>query len=238
MIDGLTDPLAAVRAIGFLDVDLQAKGFRPSLSTDFQAFSELRRSLRGGEPEAALFDSRVSAISPRKGFWMSLATTGQKTVALQAFRADHAEPSLADWALGWILGIYMKRSELIVPERVHASANSVARRYSGIVVYHGELWLDPTVRGQDLMEPFSRLGVLLSYVRWHPQAIWALNSERMALQGKMTQMGYAHQERGFLHWRFLPGSADKSEWLSIADRASIEQLIGEMVFTRSEYPPG
>lgn len=238
MVDGLSDPLAAVRAVSSLDQDLRGKGFEAILDTDFSAFATLRRQVRGGEAEGPLFDPHVSAVSPSKGFWMSLVTPARRTVGLQAFRADHAEPTLADWALGWILGVYLKRAELIVPERVAAPVSSVAQRYSGIVVYHGELWLDPEFRGLQLMEPFSRLGVLLAYVRWHPQAIWALNSERMAMQGKMMQMGYAHQERGFLRWRFLPGSADRSEWLSIADRASIEQLIGDMIFTESGYRPG
>lgn len=239
MVEGLFDPLAAVRAIASLDQMLSQKGFRPSLSTDFRAFADLRRTLRSGESEAALFDPQASAISPNKGFWMSLvAEEDGRTAALQAFRADHAEPTLADWALGWILGIYLKRSELVVPDRVEPPVNSVAKRFSGVVVYHGELWIAPDFRRRQLMEPFSRLGVLLSYIRWHPQAIWALNSEKMVMQGKMTQMGYAHQERGFLRWRFLPGSAEQSEWLSIADRSSIEQLIGEMTFTQSRSPPG
>lgn len=238
MVEGIADPLAAIRATGLLDETLAQRGFRSTLHTDFAAFARVRRELRDGEMEAPLFDSEVSGISPAKGFWMSLSNAEGKTVALQAFRADHAEPTLADWALGWILGIYLKRSELIVPERVDPPQNSVAKRFSGIVVYHGELWIEPAHRKLDLMEPFSRLGVLLSYLRWRPVAIWALNSQKMAMQGKMTQMGYAHQERGFLRWRFLPGSADSSEWLSIADRSSIEQLIAEMTFTPPEYRPG
>jgi hypothetical protein len=238
MVEGIADPLAAVRAVCSLDVELGGLGYRAALQTDFAAFSALRRKLRNGEAEAALFDVHASAITPKKGFWMSLANAEGRIVALQAFRADHAEPSLADWALGWILGVYLKRSELIVPERIEPPANSVAKRFSGTVVYHGELWLEREFRGQNLMEPFARLGVLLSYIRWQPVAIWALNSEDMALQGKMTRMGYAHQERGFLRWSFLPGSADSSEWLSIADRSAVEQLIEEMVLTRPECRPG
>lgn len=237
-MEGLGDPLGAVRAIAALDQDLEGRGLTVSLSTDFAAFTALRPKLRDGEPVAALFDPAASALTSDKGLWMSLTGRDGRILALQAFRADFAEPSLADWALGWVLGIYLKRSELIIPELVAAPANSVARRIRGVVVYHGELWIDPGYRQQSLMEPFSRMGVLLSFLRWRPAAVWALNSEKMALKGQMTRMGYAHMERGFMRWRFMPESADASEWLSIADPESLEQLIGEMVFTRSGCPRG
>lgn len=238
MVEGLADPLGAVRAIAALDQDLKERGVTASFSTDFAKFSALRSKLRGGEPVAALFDPEASALTSDKGFWMALATPDGRTLALQAFRADVAEPSLADWALGWVLGIYLKRSELIIPEHVAPPANSVAKRISGVVVYHGELWIEPSFRQKSLMEPFSRMGVLLSYLRWRPSAVWALNSELMALKGQMTRMGYGYMERGFMRWRFMPGSAEASEWLSIADRESLEQLIGEMVLTRSGCRPG
>lgn len=238
MVEGLADPLGAVRAIAALDRELAGHGFTVSLSTDFAAFTAVRSRLRGGAPVAPLFDPAASALPSGKGFWMKLAGPGGCTRGLQAFRADFAEPSLADWALGWMIGIYLKRSELIIPAAVAQVDSSVAKRISGVVVYHGELWIEPTCRRQSLMEPFSRMGVLLSYLRWRPAAVWALSSEAMALKGQMTRMGYGYMERGFMRWRFLPENADASEWLSIADRTSLEQLIGEMVLTRSGCPQG
>ena len=38
-----------------------------------------------------------------------------KTISLQAFRLDLVHPNLADWALGWMTGLYVKRQELILP---------------------------------------------------------------------------------------------------------------------------
>jgi hypothetical protein len=238
MVEGLVDPLGAVRAISALDRELAEHGFSVSLSTDFAAFTAVRSKLRGGAPVAPLFDPAASALPSDKGFWMKLTGPEGSTRGLQAFRADFAEPSLADWALGWMIGIYLKRSELIIPAAVAQVDNSVAKRISGVVVYHGELWIEPTFRNRSLMEPFSRMGVLLSYLRWRPAAVWALSCEAMALKGQMTRMGYGYIERGFMRWRFLPENADASEWLSIADRTSLEQLIGEMVLTRSGCPQG
>lgn len=233
-MEGLADPLGVVRAIATLEQELAAAGFSVSISTDFAAFAAIRAKSRGGAPVAPLFDPAASALPSDKAFWMRLDGPEGRPQGLQAFRADFAEPSLAEWALGWMLGIYLKRSELIIPAAVAQVDNSIAKRIKGVVVYHGELWIEPSCRRRSLMEPFSRMGVLLSYLRWRPAAVWALSDEPMALKGKMTRMGYGYIERGFMRWRFVPENAVASEWLSIADPASLEQLISEMVLTRSE----
>ena len=237
MAHGLGDPLAAARAIAAVDGTLMKRGFKSSLDKDFAAFSAIRRKLRSGKPESAVFDPLASAITPNKAFWMSLADAQGQLVALQAFRADHAEPTLADWALGWMLGVYLKRSELVVPQSIMPPANSVAHKVSGTVVYHGELWLNREVRGDQILEPFARLGMLLSYIRWRPKAIWALTDSKMAHYANMPRWGYAHQERGFMSWQLEPDGACTSEWLSVADRPSLERLIRELVIRRSEYRP-
>jgi hypothetical protein len=235
MVAGLVDPLAAARAIAAVDNTLMKRGFTASLDTCFTTFSAIRRKLRSGEPESAVFDPQASCITPKKAFWMSLTDAQGQVVALQAFRADHADPTLADWALGWMIGVYLKRSELVVPQRIAPPPNSIAHTLSGTVVYHGELWLNREVRGDHILEPFARLGMLSSYIRWRPKAIWALTNGKMAYYANMPRWGYAHQERGFMSWQFQPDGACVSEWLSVADRPSLERLIREVVLRRSEY---
>ena len=235
MSHGLVDPLAAARAIAAVDATLMKRGYTASLDTDFATFSAVRRKARSGKQESAVFDPLASAITPKKAFWMSLTDGQGETVALQAFRADHAEPSLADWALGWMVGVYLKRSELVVPQRIKPPPDSVAHKLKGTVVYHGELWLRHEIRGDQILEPFARLGMLLSYIRWRPKAIWALTDSKMAYYANMPRWGYAHQERGFLSWQYEPDGACMSEWLSVADRPSLERLIRELVIRRPEY---
>jgi hypothetical protein len=235
MSHGLADPLAAARAIAAVDATLTKRGFTASLETDFAAFSAIRRKLRSGKPESAVFDPEASALSAKTAFWMSLTDCRGEVVALQAFRADHAQPTLADWALGWMIGVYVKRSELVVPQSIQPPATSIAHKLSGTVVYHGELWLKPEVRGEQILEPFARLGMLSSYIRWRPKAIWALNSDKIAYFANTSRWGYSHQERGFMRWQFQPDGACQSEWLSVADRPSLERLIRDVVIRRSEY---
>lgn len=235
MSHGLTDPLATARAIASIDASLTRRGYTAVLNTDLSAFAAVRPTLRSGKPVAAIFDPQASAITTKNAYWMSLNDTNGEVVALQAFRADQAEPSLAEWVLGWMIGIYVKRSELVVPQRIDPPANSIAHKISGTVVYHGELWMSQAIRGEPVLEPFARLGMLLAYIRWRPKAIWALTNGRMAYYANMPRWGYAHQEHSFLTWQFEPSGASPSEWLSVADRPALERVIREVALKRPEY---
>jgi hypothetical protein len=101
-------------------------------------------------------------------------------------------------------------------------------------VYHGELWIDNHHKG--LFEIFTRMGMLLSLVKWQPEALWCLGNKAMATRGHFTRSGYVHIERSFLRWTWEPAGADQVEWIGVADARHLEFLVAEMT-TESKYPP-
>jgi len=72
-----------------------------------------------------------------------------------------------------------------------------------------------------------RLGIFLAMMKWQPQAVWAIIGQSMATRGLITRLGYAHLERGFLQWEFLPEGGDEVEWLAIAESDALEYLLQE-----------
>ena len=224
----IADPLVVARACALLEEEMRRAGFSVHIDGDFEAFSETRRKIRGGR-EAPLFDPAVTSLPPARAFWMAVRNAEGAICGLQAFRLDHADPTLGEWALGWVLGIYLKRNELIIPDAVRPAETSISHRITGPVVYHGELWIDRRVRNRHLVEWFSRLGMLLSLIKWQPAALWALIGNAMATRGHMIRMGYAHMEPGFMRWQFLPEGADPNEWLGLADALSLQRLAEEIV---------
>ncbi len=224
----IADPLVVARACALLEAEMNRAGFSVHIDGDFEAFRDTRRQVRGGR-EAPLFDPAVTSLPPERAFWMAVRNGEGTICGLQAFRLDHADPTLGEWALGWVLGIYLKRNELIIPDAVRPAETSISHRLTGPVVYHGELWIDRRVRNRRLVEWFSRLGMLLSLVKWQPAALWALIGNAMATRGHMIRMGYAHMEPGFMRWQFLPEGADPNEWLGLADALSLQRLAEEIV---------
>lgn len=224
----LDDPLAASRVIETLRAGLVARGLIVEFSDDFERFDRLKRECRDGQLSAPMFDPAVANVDGELAFWLALHDAAGTTCAIQAFRTDFVEPNLADWALGWVLGVYLKREELLIPQQLNVAPHSIAKTLSGRIVYHGELWLDRSMRGHGVMEDFAKLGIFLSLVKWQPEAIWCLCSNRLATNGTMTRMGYAHLERGFFNWSFLPDGADEVEWLAAATKNSLELMIQNM----------
>lgn len=209
-------------------------GFSFELSSDFNEFAKTRNAVRGSAV-SPMFDLAASRSLNDHGFWMMAKEVDGKIAGLQAFRLDEADPNLADWVLGWMMGLYAKRREMIIPSGLAPPDHSLSHLIRGPVVYHGELYIDKHSKG--CFNVFPRLGMLLALVKWQPEAIWALTGSAMATRGHMVRMGYGHLEQSFLTWDWEPEGADQSEWLGIAERRHLEFSVAEMTATEGKYLP-
>jgi hypothetical protein len=228
----LEDPLGTARAIAALHDELAGYGHACRISDDLNEFNALKLGLRG-ERAHPYHDPEICGLGSDRAFWMSLAGSEGGVIAIQAFRLDTVETSLADWAPAYTIGLYMRRQELLIPMHASPPKNSIAERLKGRLVYHGELWIDKAVRNRKVADAFGKLGLLLSLIKWQPHAIWALASQQMATHGHLTRMGYSHLERGFFRWKWASEGIDTVEWLAVAERPAMEQLIADMLTTEA-----
>jgi hypothetical protein len=223
----LQDPLGAVRVAARLLEQSREFGLETRISSDFNAFATLRQELRG-KPVSPMFDPVTGGLTPERAFWMGSYNAEGRCVAINAFRLDHVEPNLAHWALGWMVGLYIRRAELIVPSHIAPPASTASSRIRGQCVYHGEAYIDPkALRQRDAVEVLPLLGMMLAFIKWQPDALWAVGSEAMATRGLYARIGYPLVERSFLRWEWLPDGADPVEWLALVDRNDLEFLVQE-----------
>ena len=222
---GLADPLRTVTVIADLIAAGAKMGYSFEISNDFPELAKQRQLLRNSDV-SPMFDSTVSRDLADSGFWMSAVNGQGEIVGLQALRFDDAQPNLADWVLGWMMGLYAKRREMIIPRQLHTPDHSLASLVRGKVVYHGEVWIEKHSKG--CFDLFPRLGMLLALVKWQPEAIWCLVGESMATRGHAIRMGYSHLEQSFLTWEWKPEGAETVEWIGIAERRQVEFAIAEM----------
>lgn len=223
----IDDPLGTVKAATGIASDLEQLGCVIHVSTNLNDLTTARMAARNG-PVTPFFDPMVSGLTPDRFFWIALKSSSGSIVALQAFRHDYVDTSLAEWAPVYHIGLYMRRNEVCLPIHTAPSKFSIADRIRGRLVYHGEFWVDAHARHRNLFEKFSRLGILLSVIKWNPDAIWALSNKQMASYGHLNRMGYTHLENGFLRWQWTSEPEHQIEWVSVAERRSIEQLVSEM----------
>jgi hypothetical protein len=227
---GLVQPLAAARAATLLETELQALKLRVQVSNDMVELDTVKRKVRQ-IPVAPMHHHAVGVFDRERAFWMSMTDQAGEVVGLQAFRFDQIDTHLADWCVNYMIGVYMRQNELMVPAFSKPPEGSIAERLTGKLVYHGELWMAKQLRSRRAFEVFARLGLILSVIKWRPDAIWGLASAQMAGHGHLTRVGYTILERGFLRWQWASEGIDPSEYLVAAELSSLESLIEEMTAT-------
>lgn len=231
---GLRNPLGAVRVASSLERELTDLKLTVTTHDDLRMLVAVKQSVRQ-EVVSPYFDPSVNEAGGNRFLWMQLNDDKGQIVGLQAFRVDDVNSSLADWGPSYTIGLYMRRQEMLVPLLASPPAGSISERIRGRLVYHGELWIDRSVKARRVVEVFGRLGLLLTLVRWNPDAVWALASQTMATRGHLNRMGFGYIERGFFSWQWGPEGADDVEWIAIAERRGLEQLIEEMLTTPQQY---
>ena len=233
---GLHNPLGIARLIAKLEAKLLATGYRVGVSSDFAQLDKTKLELRKARV-GPMHDADVCDFSDERAFWMSLIDSNGQTVGIQAYRCDYVDTSLADWLPNYMIGVYMRREEIMMPSHPKPPRGSISWRLRGRLVYEGELWIAPAAKGKNVFDSFARLGMLLCIVKWNPDAIWGLASEKMANHGHVGRIGYTILERGFLRWEWASKDVDPIEYLAAIPGSAFEQMIEEMLTTESEYQP-
>jgi hypothetical protein len=223
---GIPNPLAAAEVVHSLLQRARALDIEPFFSVDFNDFARQRLAVRG-TMASPMFDPAVGRLQD-KAFWLGARNRQGEVVSLQAYRLDYVDTSLAEWVVGWMAGLYLKRHELMVPAYLEPPSNSRAGRVRGRLVYHGEIWLSPNLRNRSYFDTMPFLGMLLAYLKWYPDAIWGLVSDQMANHGHVTRMKYPHLEPSFLRWELCVEGVPKNEWLVLAELRDLNFLVEEI----------
>ncbi len=233
---GLHNPLGIARLCAQLEAKLLAIGFSIELSSDFALLDKTKQELRQSRV-GPMHDVEVCDFSDERAFWMQMRDDKGQTVGLQAYRCDYIDTSLADWLPNYMIGVYMRREEIMMPSHPKPPRGSIAWRLRGSLVYEGELWLAPAAKGKNAFDSFTRLGMLLCIIKWNPDAIWGLASEKMANHGHVGRIGYNILERGFLRWQWATKNVDSVEYLAAITNNAFTQMIEEMLTTEAECQP-
>jgi hypothetical protein len=222
---GVPDPMkTSMVACKLHQLAIEA-GVEPFISNSMEEFAEVRNSFRD-QAASPMFDPSITAIEG-KAFWLGGRNSEGRIVSLQAYRIDYLDTSLAEWAMGWMSGLYMKRQTLMVPKFIAPPHNSRSARITGRVVYHGEIWIDQELRGKKIFEIMPFYGMTLAYLKWYPDAMWGLISNYMATKGYGTRMRYPHLEHSFLRWSVHPEDVPSNEWLVLAEQTDLDYLMAE-----------
>ncbi|GAB4391176.1 MAG: hypothetical protein Tsb0032_01860 [Kiloniellaceae bacterium] len=202
--------------ISNIDQIAERHGMKIDVSSDFEAFRDLRTAQDKRLPISPIFDQRVSEISPTDGFWIKGTSESGELVHLQAVRLQ----TLRDVTLAEHLyqhrDIYAPPGVEVDLEQTNYGACPASRRITGKVCYHGELWLKGGpggYRGHGLTAALPRLALALAHMAWSPDYMFGLVHPMAACKGLAAREGYMHLEPGGILWQRKDRDEVYDEWM-------------------------
>jgi hypothetical protein len=220
------DPLRISRFVSGIDRFADEAGLKLEMCKDFVAFRDIRAAMNDRSPMSPIFDPSVTDVGPGNGFWLKGTDTSGKIVHLQATRQSNLQDiSLADHLyelrrLYRLPGLDMEtdvdRDSLRAPA-LHA--------ISGRVCYHGEIWLDESLRGKGLSAVLPRLLLALVLLKWSPDYVFGFVPTKLAYRGLQAQYGYMHVQPGGILGH--PQSVERpvNKWLAWLSRQDLIHLM-------------
>lgn len=225
-MNALSDPLRLSRYISGIDRQAADAGLTIELCRDFGEFRAIRETMTDRTPMSPIFDPTVTDVGPGNGFWIKGTGADGRLLHLQATRRSDLEGvSLADHLydlrrLYQLPGLDMDRD--VSRDSLRAPA---LQRISGKVCYHGEIWLDPSLRGCGLSAVLPRLLLALVLARWSPDYVFGFVPTKLAYRGVQAQYGYMHVEPGGILGQNPCAAAPINKWLVWLSRQDLMHLL-------------
>jgi hypothetical protein len=144
------DTLRLSKYIASLDEIARQAGIEIELRTDFGHLMELCEKLPDKPAPTAMFDPMKADIGGHNGFWLKGCDSNGVPVHVQAARVYDMNGTNLDRELSSLRAFYASPDHAPGDERCVCAA-PMAKRITGTVCYHGELWVrgqEPNYRGQ------------------------------------------------------------------------------------------
>lgn len=123
----------------------------------------------------------------------------------------------------------------VKPATVRSHPGPRANALTGKGVYHGEMWLERSLRGGDFASQLNRFGMYLAYKEWEFDFVFGLMSWALACDGFRDRIGYMHGEPLAVVWDTLTSKKQHQVWTVYMERDDIQHLLRLPAVEFSEY---
>ncbi|MCP3441133.1 hypothetical protein [Bradyrhizobium sp. CCGUVB14] len=209
----MVDQLQVSRFLHAYDAAAAERGIKLSIGFDFWEYVRITGSASTKGPTYPNFRPDRSPIKPGDGYWIKGVDKNDEVALLEAARLyDLSRSNLAEH-LQSLKAFYAEPT-------VHAHASDrcvctahAAKKITGNVAYHGDLWVRKDFRGRGIPQIASGIARGVSFAMWAPDFLCALAPRWRIDKGVVAQNGYAHCEPGGSILRLLEYHIVDEDWL-------------------------
>ncbi|WP_407185282.1 hypothetical protein [Bradyrhizobium centrosematis] len=212
-VSGVVNLLQVSRFLNVYDAVAAGKGIELSIGFDFHEYVRITASASTKGPTYPNFQPDRSPIKLGEGYWIKGVDENDEVALLEAARLyDLSRTNLAEH-LHSLKAFYAEPAVHAHPsDRCTCTAPS-AKKITGKVAYHGDLWVRKDFRGQGIAKIASGITRGLSFAMWAPDFVCALAPRWRIDKGVVAQSGYAHSEPGGSILRLVEYNIVDEDWL-------------------------
>ena len=207
------DRLTISRQIIELTGQVKNEGIHIEYQINFGYLREVVASIPDKRVVSAMFDVKKSDIGSENGFWIKGTDQSGRVVHVQAIRFDDLTGTTL--ARHWDVhrSLYQPpEMKLDLGKTIFASAPA-AHEITGLVCYHGELWIHKGLRRKHLASRLANIAMLIALTRFRPDYIYCLITPKVVRTGLSVRNGYLHLHPHGIRWHLPQDQCPFDEYL-------------------------
>ncbi|CAH2405053.1 hypothetical protein [Mesorhizobium escarrei] len=221
----LANPLHVSRFVQVHDEAAAQKGIKISVGFDFRRYVSITEATPTKTRTYPNFRPDRSPIETGDGFWILGLDKNNDVATVQAARlydlsssnfAEHLESLKAFYADPTVHAHPQDRCICIAPS---------AKKITGKVAYHGDLWVRRDFRGQGVPRIMQGIARGVSFAMWSPDFLCGLMSRWLLDKWIVTKYGYSHYEPGGSILRLVEENIVEEEWINWLTGDELRRLV-------------
>ena len=199
----------------YVDI-IRSNGLNLATGSDFSYFTSIPKIQPARHNINPAFDPAFADLNDRNALWMIIQNAENEIVGTQAMKIlPVKEGTLGEYLENNVWDFRTYGYDLD-QNKTECHLTSEASNMSGVIAYHGELWLDGGqngLRGGSMAVMLTRLMILVGMLKWAPDFYIGLQSPMTSCRGLAVREGYMHTEQRSILWYQKKSETPMEDWL-------------------------
>ena len=210
---GVVNPLQVSRFLQVYEDAAAQRGVKLSIGFDFNEYVSITQAAATKRPTFPNFRPDRSPIKLGEGYWIVGVDHNNDVAITDAARLYNLSHTNVAEHLESLKAFYADPTEHAHPQDRCTCTAPSAKKMTGKVAYHGDLWVRSDFRGQGMAKIVAGIAHGASYAMWAPDFLCALVARFSLDRGLVAQYEMLHHEPGGAILQLVEENIVEDNWL-------------------------